>query len=255
LDVPIPRCKSKVLEAPSFGLLLSGGGSLAVAKILRALVLAHEQARISEAGLKVVGTFGYLEVAAAGSDDWVRASGPEGSNRQPTDVKVFAKKKFEKGQLVLVPVPRTSSSIAGGAISDKAIETDHSDEKGNPYKIDPCNSWDPKATFLHPFWLAKKVDQKQAANLHMIQLAVMNTVKCQGEIVSCLADQLLTDVTTVPVWTNPEDIEAGAEIVCHATSKKAPPKATAASTWASGRGSVAKAKPRAGQASSASAAS
>ena len=203
-------------------------------------MLAHEQSRISEADLDVVGTFGYLEVSAAGSDDWRRASGTEGSSKPPTGVKVFAKKKFAKGELVLVPVPRTSASIASGAISDKAIATEHSDEKGSPYKIVPSNSWDPKAKFLHPFWFAKKVDEAQAANLHMIQLSVIGTVKCQGKIVSGMADQLLTDVTKVPVWTNPEDIEAGTEIVCHAPSKKAHPKAKAALTWASSRGCVAK---------------
>ena len=225
-----------------------------MAKILRALVMAHEQSRISEKDLDVLGTFGYLEVSTAGSEDWVRASGTQTSSKPPTDVKVLAKKTFAKGQLVLVPVPRTSSSIASGAISDKAIPTEHSDEKGNPYKIVPSNSWDPKAKFLHPFWFAKKVDTAQAANLHMIQLSVIGTVKCQGEIVSCMADQLLTEVAKVPVWTNPEDIAAGTEIVCHAPSTKAPSKAKAASTWASSRVPVAKGRPRAGVASSAPAA-
>ena len=110
-------------------------------QILRALVLAHKQPRISEAVLKVVATFEYLEVGAAGSDKWVRDSGPKGAKEAPTQVQVFAARAFKQGELVLVPLPRTSASISANAVSDKAIATAHMDEKSNPYKIVPTTSW------------------------------------------------------------------------------------------------------------------
>ena len=204
-----------------------------VGKILRALVLAHEQARISEAGLRVVGTFGFFEVAAAGSDEWVRDSGPQGKTRAPTDVKVFANKTYKAGELVLVPVPKSASNITSTGISDRAIETVHMDEKSNPYKIVPSVCWEPKTAFLHPFWLARKIGLPQAANLQIVQLSVLSTVKCQGEFVTGLADQLHSETTAIPVWTNPKDIEEGAEIICYVPAKKEKPKQKAASTWAS----------------------
>ncbi|CAK0862996.1 unnamed protein product, partial [Prorocentrum cordatum] len=214
-------------------LAMPGGGSLVAGKILRALALAHQQARISAAGLKVVATFSYLETAAAGSEEWRRDSGPQAPTRPPTDVKVFAAKSYKVGQLVLVPLPKSAANITSSSISDKAIPTVHSDEKSNPYNIVPSISWDAKTKFLHPFWLAQKHSVKQAANLHMITLSVMSTVKCQGDLVSCLADQLQSEATEIPVWTNPEDIEDGAEIVCHVPPTQKTPKAKTASTWLS----------------------
>ena len=172
--------------------------------IFNAIVMLQ---RLEGASMEDVEVLAYFAVSSAGKvgleSAWKKDEPVTG--KAPARVHVRAKRDFEANALVLVPVVKRAESIVDSATSPKAVQVQDTTESGQPLFICPAVNWEAANRFVPPFWVARRSDAPSSPNLVLATKTVTVLFRVSGAME-------MKDVS-IPVFTNPQPIKAGAEII------------------------------------------
>ena len=140
------------------------------------------------------------------------------------NTEVKTKREFKKGEVLLIPLPGTLNHI----VKMKANDT----KDPNPKAV-PCGSFfllpgivrkKDSASFVPPFWCARRSSVESECNVHLVKVDVSTTTVMLSASDSILDAKWNADVAKVqiPVFTNQEKIQNDQEIVVYMKKPCAP---------------------------------
>jgi hypothetical protein len=156
---------------------------------------------------------------------WVRP------DKGPHTWNIIAKKNFDAGELVLLPVVDKAQHIVFNAqgAGDRVVRTSYHNDKGHPMVITRPVSWALGKEFLPPFWVIMPT-RPENVNMTMSEKTVSMAIHIAND---SGGKQLETLQIRVPCLTNSKFIASGTLLGKDGTVLKAPKAAPAPRDWMS----------------------